>query len=194
MLKKTQKKLSATRDLAFIALAVALLVICSFIAIPTPAGHITLQLFAVLLIASIFDIKKSFVSVSLYVTMGLIGLPIFAGFRGGLGVLFDTSGGFLASFIIISLLLPSARYIFGNSRIAILISSIICILITYVVAALWLCFITAGGLSAKNFGFYLTLSSLPYIFPDLAKLVLALCIAPRVRKFIDFSTNKKVSS
>ena len=194
MPKSKQSKYSTVRDLAIIALSVALLAICSYIAIPTPVAHITLQLFAVLLIAATLDLKKSVSAVALYVAMGLIGLPVFAGFRGGFSVLFEVSGGFLAAFILISVIIPLARRFFGDSRWCIAISSVCSILLSYVIATVWIYVVSGNTEHTESFITFLLLYTAFFIIPDLLKLALVLYIAPRIRKFTDFSLNKNVTS
>ena len=186
-------RLLGIRELTLVALSVALIIVCSYIAIPTPIGHITLQLFAVLLIASTLDLKKSFISVALYVAMGLLGLPVFAGFRGGIGVLLEVSGGFLAAFVLISVIIPLARRIFGDSRRCIAIASVGSILLSYLIATIWI-HVVSGEIHPGSFIIFLLLYTAFFIMPDLMKLALVLYAAPRIRKFTDFSTNKKVSS
>lgn len=194
MRKSSIGKYSTARDLATVALAIALLAVCSYIAIPTPKGHITLQLFAVLLIASVLDFKKSVLAVALYVLMGLIGLPVFAGFRGGFSVLFEISGGFLAAFILMSAIIPLSRRFFGNSTRCILISSVCSILLSYLIATIWIHAVSGGIEHPSSFPIYLLLYTAVFIIPDLLKLALVIYIAPKIRKFTDFSRNEQVSS
>ena len=194
MSKPPTSKYSAARDLAIVALSIALLAVCSYISIPTPVGHITLQMFAVLLIACTLDLKSSVSAVTLYVAMGLLGLPVFAGFRGGFSVLFEVSGGFLAAFILISVIIPLARRFFGNSRCTLIISSVCSILLSYLIATIWIHAVSGGIEHPSSFPLFLLLYTAVFIIPDTAKLALALFCAPRVRKFLGFSENKEVTS
>ena len=73
-----------TRDLTGCALSAALIAICSWISIPA-ALPFTMQTFAIFLTAGIFGGKKAFLSMLLYLLLGMIGLPVFAGFKGGIG-------------------------------------------------------------------------------------------------------------
>lgn len=189
-----KNKLSAVRDLVIIALSVALLAVCSYIAIPTPVGHITLQLFAVLLIACTLDLKKSVSAVTLYVAMGLIGLPVFAGFRGGFSVLFEVSGGFLVAFILISVIIPLTRRFFGNSTACLVISSVCSILLSYLIATIWIHVVSGGIEHPGSFIIFLLLYTAFFIIPDLLKLALVIYVVPRIRKFTDFSQSKDVTS
>lgn len=189
-----KNKYSAVRDLVIIALSVALLAVCSYIAIPTPVGHITLQLFAVLLIACTLDLKKSVSAVTIYVAMGLIGLPVFAGFRGGFSVIFEVSGGFLAAFILISVIIPLTRRFFGNSTACLVISSVCSILLSYLIATIWIHVVSGGIEHPGSFIIFLLLYTAFFIIPDLLKLALVIYVVPKIRKFTDFSSNEQVTS
>ena len=177
MKQNSKRKYTAVYDLTIVALSVALLAICSYISIPTPVGHITLQLFAVLLIASTLDLKKSVSAVTLYVATGLIGLPVFAGFRGGIGVLFEVSGGFLVAFILISVIIPLSRHFFGDSGWCIAISSVCMILLSYLIATVWIHVISGGVEHPGSFIIFLLLYTAFFIIPDLLKLALVLYVA-----------------
>ena len=83
-----------TRDLARAALFAALIAICSWISIPT-AVPFTLQTFAVFLALGVLGGKLGTLSVAVYLLLGAVGLPVFAGFQGGLGALLGATGGYL---------------------------------------------------------------------------------------------------
>ena len=76
-----------TIDLVYISIGAALIAICSWISIPT-AVPFTLQTFAVFAVLSILGGRRGTISVAVYILMGAVGLPVFAGFKGGIGVLF----------------------------------------------------------------------------------------------------------
>ena len=91
-----------TKDLTLTAMATALLIVCSQFSIPIGTVPITLQTLVVLLIA--FNLKPlhAVLATSLYAIMGLIGLPVFAGWSGGFSSLTTPSFGFIISFIVAS--------------------------------------------------------------------------------------------
>ncbi|EMY35937.1 BioY family protein [Arthrobacter crystallopoietes BAB-32] len=89
-------------DLALIAVFAALTA-ASVAVPPIPAGNvlgvpITLQTMIVALAGLVLGGARALAAVGLYVLLGLVGLPIFAGFQGGLGVLAAGSAGYLLSF------------------------------------------------------------------------------------------------
>ena len=79
-----------TKNLAFIAMGAALIAVCSWISVPAllPTGvPFTLQTFAVCLLAALFGWRLGLVTVGVYLLLGAVGLPVFAGFKGGVGAL-----------------------------------------------------------------------------------------------------------
>ena len=95
---KTGATLS-TRDITQIGLATALIIVCSQISIPMPGGvPMTLQTLIIPLAAIVLGTKRGVLATVIYLLLGLVGLPVFSGFRGGPGMLFGLTGGFLLSF------------------------------------------------------------------------------------------------
>lgn len=92
-------RLSA-RDITQIGIFAALTAIGAFISIPIGPVPISLQTFFVLLSGIILGSRKAMLSQIVYVMLGLIGLPIFAGFSGGFQTVFKPSFGFIIGFII----------------------------------------------------------------------------------------------
>jgi biotin transport system substrate-specific component len=91
----------SSTDLALIA-GFGALVAASAVLPAIPVGQlgvpITLQTFAVLLAGAVLGSVRGFLSVALYVVVGLAGAPIFAGGNAGLGVLAGPSAGYLLAF------------------------------------------------------------------------------------------------
>ena len=67
-----------TRDLTQIAILVALMAICSWITIPTVVPF-TLQTLGVFLAISLLGGKRGTLAVLIYLLLGAVGLPVFAG-------------------------------------------------------------------------------------------------------------------
>lgn len=96
------------RDIAFIAVFTALVaVMAAMPAIPVGAAGvpITLQTLGIGLCGMILGPARGFLAAALYLALGLLGLPIFSGFSGGLGVLAGPSVGYLIAFPLYALLL-----------------------------------------------------------------------------------------
>lgn len=86
------------------AIMAAVIVVCTFISVPTPFGvPYTLQTLGVMLAGYILGSKKGAVAVLVYLILGAVGLPVFSSFTGGIGMLTGPTGGFLLGFILLAL-------------------------------------------------------------------------------------------
>ncbi len=87
-----------TKQLVICALCTAFLAVSAFIRIPLPVIPVTLQLQAVCLVACLFGAKTGVTSATLYLALGLLGLPIFAQ-GGGIAYVLRPSFGYLLGFL-----------------------------------------------------------------------------------------------
>lgn len=76
------------------------------VAVPVQPVPFTLQTMLVLLSGAFLGARNGAISQILYVLMGVVGIPVFANFSLGMGVLFGPTGGYLLSF-------PLAAFIVG---------------------------------------------------------------------------------
>ena len=154
------------------AMMAALMALCAWIAIPIPPVSFTLQTFAVLMALGVLGGKWGTVAIGLYLTLGVIGLPVFTGFRGGISALLDATGGFLWGFLIGGLVYRAAE------RLGRLPAMVLCQLICYFCGCFWF------SRWAGNAGF--TAAALtcvvPYLLPDAIKLWLAYTLSKRIGK------------
>lgn len=100
---------SRTRYLAVSALLAALLAASAWIAIPTGAVPVTLQVFVVFLCGLLLPTRWAAVPVLVYVLLGAIGIPVFSGGVGGLGVLLGPTGGYVFGFILAAPAIAAVR-------------------------------------------------------------------------------------
>ena len=89
-----------TRDLAMVGLFAALTAIGAWISIPIPPVPFTFQVLFVLLAGAVLGSARGGLSQIVYVLLGVIGLPVFAGGASGPGVLFGPTGGYIFGFIV----------------------------------------------------------------------------------------------
>ena len=104
-----------TYDMAYIGVFVGLMAVCSWISIPT-AVPFTLQTFAVFLAVTVMGGKRGTLAVVVYLLLGMAGVPIFAEFSAGPGVLFGTTGGYLIGFIFAALLMWLIERLFSAKQ------------------------------------------------------------------------------
>ena len=167
-----------TKDLAYVAVCAVLMAVCSWISIPATVPF-TLQTFAVFASVLILGGRDSAIAILVYLFLGAVGLPVFAGFKGGPGVLFGPTGGYLWGFVIIALLyLIPARKNSLLIRVLLLAAGLAA---CYAFGTAWFIAVYSRT-SPMGLSKVLSLCVLPFILPDLAKLTLALPVGQRVRK------------
>jgi biotin transport system substrate-specific component len=165
------------------AVGAALTAVCSWISIPSTVPF-TLQTFAVFCVLSLLGGKRGTVSIIIYILLGAVGMPVFAGFTGGIGILLGTTGGYIIGFILMGLLFWLAEHFFGNALPVRIVSMLAGLLVCYAFGTGWFLWVYARQSGAIGIGTALSWCVLPFILPDLAKMALAVGIAGRVKKFI----------
>lgn len=101
-LTSQKKNFSKTTALVLCGLFAALTAVCSFITIPLGFTPIPVNLgtLAVFLTGGIMGKKYGTISIVVYIMLGCVGLPVFAGFKGGPGVLLGPTGGYILGYAI----------------------------------------------------------------------------------------------
>ena len=168
-----------TQELARAALFAALIAICSWISIPT-AVPFTLQTFAVFLALGVLGGKLGTLSVAVYLLLGAVGLPVFAGFQGGLGALLGTTGGYLAGFLLTALTVWGAERRLGKSAPVFLVSCLAGLGLCYLFGTVWFAAVYASSSGPVGLAAVLGWCVAPFVLPDLAKLALALALRRRL--------------
>lgn len=179
----TNSKLSV-KNICLCGLMTALIAICSWISIPLGEVPFTLQTFAIFLAIGLLGGKLGTISVVAYVLLGAIGVPVFAGFTGGFGIIMGTTGGYLVGFIFSALVIWLIEHIFGRKPIVSIISMLIGMLIYDVIGTVWFMVIYTHNTGAVGLGAVLGWCVIPFIIPDLVKIALAFIITSRVSKYV----------
>lgn len=170
-----------TVDLVYIAVFAVLMAICSWISIPT-AVPFTLQVFAVFLALVVLGGKRGTMAILVYILLGMVGVPVFAGFSGGIHVILGTTGGYIVGLLVAGLFYGLSETLFGNKKWQQLVYMLVGLVICYAFGTAW--FIIVYGRSAEPVGVMTALGwcVFPFIIPDLIKIGLAWTLAPRIRK------------
>ena len=95
---RTASRFSA-KTLTMCAIFTALVAVCSQITIPLPIIPINLALFAVYLAGALLGPWRGALSLLVYLLLAAVGVPVMAGFRGGLGNLVGNTGGYVVGYI-----------------------------------------------------------------------------------------------
>lgn len=172
---------SKSKDLTYMAISIALLAVCSWISIPFIVPF-TMQTFAVFFVLGFLGGKKGTLSIIIYILLGAVGVPVFAGFAGGFGILFGNTGGYILGFILSGLFMWAAEKIFGKSRRVFFLSAFIGLFLCYTFGSLWfmaLYFRSTGTISLLT---VLSWCVFPFVIPDVLKILLAGLLKSRVTK------------
>ena len=89
------------------ALFAAIMCILSPVTVAIGPVPVTMALFAVMLTSLILDIRASATAVLVYIFIGVCGLPVFAGGKGGFPVLAGPTGGYLWSYVITAVIISA---------------------------------------------------------------------------------------
>ena len=172
---KTNSKFTI-QQIAMIAVMTAVTCVLAPLSVPIGPVPISLTNFAIYLSLYLLDWKKGTISYILYLLLGLVGLPVFSGFTGGIGKLAGPTGGYIIGFIPMAIIAGIVIDKFSQRWIQIL-GMIVGTAICYAFGTAWFCIQAGYTVSAA-----LAVCVIPFIPADLIKMVIAMIIGPEIRK------------
>lgn len=178
---------STTRDLVFIALSTTIMIVCAFITIPFYVPF-TLQTFALFTIIGLFGTKKAFISVCIYLLLGMVGLPVFSGFRGGIGNLLGVTGGYLIGFLFTALISGTLLRMFSKKKklsvLGYFMAMALGLIVCYIFGTIWYLFLYTNSTGSISITSVLSLCVFPFILPDMAKMGLSFYVVKILKRHI----------
>jgi biotin transport system substrate-specific component len=183
MNETTTRPKGRSYSLAVTALGVALLAVCSWIAVPA-AIPFTLQTFAVGAVLGLLGGRRGTAAILCYLLLGAAGLPVFAGFSGGAGILFGTTGGYLLGFLLMGLCHWAFTTLFGGGTPVLILSLVVGLLLCYTFGTLWFLRLYLQNTGTVSLLTVLGWCVLPFVLPDGAKLALAVLVTRRVKPYL----------
>lgn len=180
---KSTEAFMSTKDLALTGMFAVVIAVCSWISIPT-AVPFTLQTFAVFSALGLLGGKRGFFAVLVYMLLGAVGLPVFAGFKSGVAVLLGSTGGYIVGFLIIAGVYWVAEVFIGKQIIVRIISMVIGLALCYLFGTVW--FVTVFTRTNGDISLFkaLQMCVIPFVIWDLLKMALALSVTSAVGKRI----------
>ncbi len=168
---------SSTKGLVYAALFGALTAAGAFIVIPLPPVPITAQTFFLNVAAVLLGARLGALSQFIYVLLGVIGIPVFAGGKAGLGVIFGPTGGYLLGFVLAAFVIGIINHMKKNAGVFWnIFSMLIGMLIIYLAGSLQLSLV-----ATLSFYKALAVGALPFIPGDIIKIVLAAIVSARLK-------------
>ena len=172
-----------TRDLTHIALFAVLIAVCAWITIPMTVPF-TLQIFAVFAALATLGGRRGTYAVAVYLLLGAVGLPVGAGFQGGLGWLLGTTGGYIVGFLCIALIYWLMTAKLGESLPVSIVACVLGLAVCYAFGTAWFMVVYARTTGPVGVMTALGWCVFPYVIPDLLKLVLAVTLSQRIKGFL----------
>lgn len=189
--KQGSARASRTRSIAFVGLTIAIMGVSAWVAIPFGPVLLTLQMFALMFAIMVLTPKQCMAAIAGYLVLGAVGLPMFSGMRGGIGMLMGPTGGYLWGYLLgaVAALLVrealgratgGARSLGGTKAFAVdMMACLAFIAVTYVCGCFQYAAVVGVDLAAA---FAVTIA--PFAVPDVLKAVAAVLCARAVKRAI----------
>ncbi len=168
------------RQIARAGVFVALLTVASWVSVPLGPVPFTLQTMVLALLPAVLDATTACAAVGVYLLLGALGLPVFAGFGGGIASIAGPTGGFLWGFLLGAAVAGViARALAGRVRrfARVLLADIAMLAVAYACGTAQLMIVAQLDLVPA-----LMLAVVPFIVPDAIKLVVGARIGCMVER------------
>lgn len=187
---ETTKKKSfiSTADIVVVALSAAIITICSWISIPTVVPF-TLQTLAVFTVAGLFGMKRSLLSMGVYIMLAAMGVPVLSGFKGGFDKIIGVTGGYIVGFVFIALIVGFASDKFGRKAVPLAVSMLLGLVVCYAFGTAWFMLVYSRTSGTAGLGTVLGWCVLPFIIPDCIKICCAVILSNRVGKYMTLNSD-----
>ena len=181
-------KKNNTYKMVLCSLFATLTAILTQIAIPIGPVPINLSTFVVFCAAALLGSKLGSLSLIIWVTLGIVGVPVFSMFRSGIGTLLGPTGGYIIGYIPATFITGLLIEKFNNNKALIYPITMLAGMLTYfVLGTAWFMFSTSTELWDA-----LMICVFPFIPGDLIKILAATMVAKRVRPML-YSKNTVAS-
>lgn len=166
---------SRTQIMAITAMMTAVTCILAPLSIPIGPVPISFTNLAIYLSLYLLGCKMGTVSYVVYMFLGMLGLPVFSGFSGGLGKLLGPTGGYIIGFIPMAIIAGIVIDKYSN-RILQFIAMVVGTAVCYAFGTAWFCVVMDTTVMAA-----LSLCVFSFIPGDIVKMVIAVRIGPVLR-------------
>ena len=174
-----------TAEMTKMALMVAMNCVSAYIIIPLPfsLSPLALQTMIVNLTGNVLNAKQAFMTMLVYLLVGLAGVPVFTGGSAGPGKLFGPTGGYIIGFLFTAVFLAYFRGEKYSFKRYALLGCVIGIPLIYVFGVVQLKLITGMGWDKA-----IMTGALPFIPLDIVKCLAAAVIAGPINRI--FANNR----
>ncbi|MFR6559787.1 MAG: biotin transporter BioY [Weissella confusa] len=157
-----------TRQLVLAAVFAAIIAILAPLSIPTGIVPLTVQTIIIPLIASIAATRVSFSAVAVYLLLGMIGMPVYAGWTSGVGIVIGPTGGYLIGMLLFPLVIDEGL---SRSWPAMLLWNLIAAFLQLGFGTLWLAFVAKMAIETA-----VATGLIAFVIPTIIKVVIVVTL------------------
>lgn len=166
-------------NMALMAIMTAITCILAPLALPIPISPVPISLTNLVIYFSIYLLGTSRATISyiIYLLLGMVGLPVFSNYTGGLQKLAGPTGGYIIGFIFMTIIAGIIIDKFPKNVILQFLGMILGTIVCYAFGTIWLAYLAKLSFKSALFA-----GVIPYIPGDIIKMLLALTIGATLKK------------
>lgn len=176
-MKEEAVNVSGVRQLCVVALMSAVMCLLGPLSVPIGPVPISVMTLIIYLSMYVLGMKLGTLSCVIYLLLGFVGVPVFAGYTAGAGKLLGPTGGYLVGYLFLTLIGGFVMEKFSYRRIWCIAGMILGTAVLYFFGTIWFVF-----LMKCEIGYAVAACVEPFLIGDLAKIVLAELIGQEVRR------------
>ena len=115
----------------------------------------------------------------------MIGLPVFSYFNSGIGVILGPTGGYIIGFLFAGIIYGLLSYFIKNENVLNILGFISGLLICYLIGTIWFYYVYSAN-NSISFVSVIMMCVVPFIAPDILKILLAIFLVKNVKKRLNF--------
>ncbi len=179
---------SSTQNLVLTALCAAIICILSPLSVPIGPVPISLATFAVMLSGCLLGAKWGTIATLIYILLGAIGVPVFAGYSGGFQNIVGMTGGYIIGYLPLAFFAgliydKLGRHASGAKKIAFMaIGMVVGTAVLYLIGTAWFCYVSGMGVVEA-----LALCVTPFLIGDTLKIVVVAILVPQIERALSRS-------
>lgn len=164
-----------------IALMAAVISVLSPISMSIPISPVPISLstFVIYLTANILGGINAAFSTIIYVLLGIVGVPVFTGFTGGVAKVLGPTGGYIISYVFLAIISGCIIEKNQNNIIMCFVGMILGTIVLYIVGTLWL-----AHVAGMTFDKALLAGVIPFIPGDIIKMILAYILGRNIKRIL----------
>lgn len=174
-MKKINSRIS-TSTMAVVALMTAVLCVLAPFSIPIGSIPMSLTTLGLYLAIMILGRKMASMVCLMYLLIGFAGLPVFAGFSGGLTKLLGPTGGYFVGYLLLTVIAGGIVDKFPKKRWICLLGLVLGTIACYIVGTVWLAYQTKISFHAA-----FMIGVVPFVAGDVVKILIAVWIGPIIK-------------